>query len=386
MLFAAMKTGPGDIRTDERLASLEPGERGATLRLAGDWRLPGIEAAAAALSALPKTRPVVAVDGGGLAAFDTAGALATLRYLQGIGTDPRAATPVNFTPRHRRILDVVAAQLGGVTGVVKPRRHGFLTALGRETAALAGLIVGYVQFLGYTAAGFATALAHPRRLRPKELAAQFLRVGITAIPVVSLVTFLIGVVFAYLLGLQAEKYGASIFVVDGVAIGMAREFSPILVAVIIAGRSGAAFTAQLGTMRLTEETDAIRVLGLSPMDVLILPRVFAIVVALPLLVFVGDVMGNLGAMLMADRTLGIVPATYVDRLQEALNLRHVVAGLVKAPVFALFIAIIGIRMGMTVSNDTRSIGINTTATVVQSIVSVILLDALFAVIFQQLGI
>ena len=155
---------------------------------------------------------------------------------------------------------------------------------------------------------------------------------------------------------------------------------------IIAGRSGAAFTAQLGTMRLTEETDAIRVLGLSPMDVLVLPRVFGIVVALPLLVFLGDVMGNLGAMLMADRTLGIVPATYLDRLHEALRVKHVVAGLVKAPVFALFIAVIGIRLGMTVSNDTRSIGINTTATVVQSIVSVILLDALFALIFQELGI
>ena len=354
--------------------------------MAGDWRLPGIEAAAAALSALPKTSRVVAVDGGGLTAFDTAGALAALRYLQGIGADARAATPLNFAPRNRRILDVVAGQLSGVTGAVETRRRGFFTALGREAAMLAGLMSGYIQFLGYTAAGFATLLTHPRRLRLKELAAQFQQVGITAIPVVCLVTFLIGVVIAYLLGLQAEKYGASIFVVDGVAIGMAREFSPILVAVIIAGRSGAAFTAQLGTMRLTEETDAIRVLGLSPMDVLVLPRVFGIVVALPLLVFLGDVMGNLGAMLMADRTLGIVPATYLDRLHEALRLRHVVAGLVKAPVFALFIAIIGIRLGMTVSNDTRSIGINTTATVVQSIVSVILLDALFAVIFQELGI
>jgi phospholipid/cholesterol/gamma-HCH transport system permease protein len=139
-------------------------------------------------------------------------------------------------------------------------------------------------------------------------------------------------------------------------------------------------------MKLTEETDAIRVLGLSPMDVLILPRVFAIVVALPLLVFLGDVMGILGGMLMAKTTLGIIPATYIERLHTALHLKHVVAGLVKAPVFAFFIAVIGIRMGMTVSRDTRAIGVNTTSTVVQSIVSVILLDALFAVVFQKLGI
>jgi phospholipid/cholesterol/gamma-HCH transport system permease protein len=374
----------GDIQ--RQLASLEPGDAGATLRLASDWRLPHIEAAAQALSGLPKPARVVALDGSALTGFDTAGALVVLRYLQRLGVDPKAPTPLNFAPHHRRILEVVAAQLGGVTGEQETRRHGFFETIGRNVAALAGLVGGHIQYLGYTAAGLWALVTDPRRLRLKELAAQFEQVGITAIPVVSLVTFLIGVVFAYLLGIQAEKYGASIFVVDGVAIGMAREFSPILVAVIIAGRSGAAFTAQLGTMRLTEETDAIRVLGLSPMDVLVLPRLLAIVVALPLLVFLGDVMSNLGAMLMADRTLGIVPATYLDRLRAALEVKHVVVGLVKAPVFALFIAIIGIRMGMTVSSDTRSIGINTTSTVVQSIVSVILLDALFAVVFQKLGI
>ena len=199
-------------------------------------------------------------------------------------------------------------------------------------------------------------------------------------------TFLIGVVFAYLLGLQAERYGANIFIVDGVAIGMTREFSPIIVAVIIAGRSGAAFTAQLGTMKLTEETDAIRVLGLSPMDVLILPRVVALVVALPLLVFVGDVMSNLGAMLMAAATLDLPSPTYLERLSIALTMSHFVVGLAKAPVFALFIAVIGVRMGMEVSRDTRAIGIYTTSTVVQGIVSVILLDAVFAVLFQKLGV
>jgi len=328
----------------------------------------------------------VAVDGGSLTGLDTAGALVALRYLQRIGADPKSAAPRNFTPHHQRIIELVAGQLAELPAIGKAHSRGFFTTAGRDVVAFADLLVSYVQFLGYTAAGIGTLVLHPWRLRLKELAAQFQQVGITAIPVVVLVTFLIGVVIAYLLGLQAEKYGASIFVVDGVAIGMAREFSPILVAVIIAGRSGAAFTAQLGTMKLTEETDAIRVLGLSPMDVLILPRVFAIVVALPLLVFLGDVMGILGGMLMAKTTLGIIPATYIERLHAALHLKHVVAGLVKAPVFAFFIAIIGIRMGMTVSRDTRAIGVNTTSTVVQSIVSVILLDALFAVVFEKLGI
>ena len=369
-----------------QLTSLESTPSGSILRLAGEWRLPHVDAAAAALSALPRSSRVVALDGRALTGFDTAGALVVLRYLQGFGADAKSVPPQNFAPHHRRILEVVSGQLRNVTGATQGPQPGFFQTIGRNVVALWDLIVGHVQFFGYTAAGVGVLLAHPRRLRLKELAAQFEQVGITAIPVVLLVTFLIGVVFAYLLGVQAEKYGASIFVVDGVAIGMAREFSPLLVAVIIAGRSGAAFTAQLGTMRLTEETDAIRVLGLSPMDVLILPRLFALVVALPLLVFVGDVVSNLGGMLMADQALGIVPATYIDRLHKALRLKDVVVGLVKAPVFALFIAIIGMRMGMTVSSDTRSIGINTTSTVVQGIVSVILLDALFAVVFQKLGI
>jgi phospholipid/cholesterol/gamma-HCH transport system permease protein len=171
-----------------------------------------------------------------------------------------------------------------------------------------------------------------------------------------------------------------------VAIGTAREISPIIVAVIVAGRSGAAFTAQLGSMRLTEEIDAISTLGLSPMQVLVIPRVVALVVALPLLVFVGDVSGIAGAMTVANPLLDITPTTFLERVHSELDPDHVTVGLVKGAVFAVFIAIIGCRMGMTVSRDSRAIGINTTSTVVQSIVSVILLDALFAILFQELGI
>jgi phospholipid/cholesterol/gamma-HCH transport system permease protein len=192
-------------------------------------------------------------------------------------------------------------------------------------------------------------------------------------------------VFAYLLGMQASQYGANIFVVDGVAIGMTRELAPLLVAIIMAGRSGAAFTAQLGTMKLTEEIDAIRTLGLSPVAVLVLPRVFALMIAMPLLTFVGDVASIGGAMLVAGPMLDIPPPVFLDRLHTALATRHVIVGLAKAPVFALFIAVIGCRMGMDVSRDTRAIGTSTTSTVVQCIVAVILLNAAFAVTLQQLG-
>lgn len=386
MLHSFAVTNIPDSSGSGRWVSVETAARGATLHLAGDWKLGSVTLIERALRAVPHLRPVVSVQGRALTALDTAGALTLLRHLKALALDPATIAFDEFSPAHRRVIDLVVGRFADV--VIEPATHrrGILATVGYKVEAVGRLVLGHLNFFGFVAAGVGGLFAHPHRLRLRELAAQFYQVGIGAIPVVALVTFLIGFVFAYLLGLQAEQYGASIFVVDGVAIGMAREFAPIIVAVIVAGRSGAAFTAQLGTMKLTEETDAIRVLGLSPMDVLILPRVFALVVALPLMVFVGNVMSNLGAMVMTAANFGLSPATYLERLSIAFNLRHFWVGLGKAPVFALFIAIIGIRMGMDVSRDTRAIGMNTTSTVVQGIVSVILLDAMFAVIFQKLGI
>lgn len=375
-----------DSAGSQRWVSLETAAQGDTLRLAGHWRLSSLPAIEAALAALPSGRPLAGVDGAALASLDTAGALTLLRHLRSRGLDPGGADFGTLAAEHHRVVAVVLQRLPA-QGARAPRQSPTpLAALGASATSLAALLAGHLAFLGAVAAGLGGTLLSPRRLRLRELAAQFRHTTLTALPVVSLVTFLIGVVFAYLLGLQAERYGAGIFVVDGVSLGMAREFSPIIVAVIVAGRSGAAFTAQLGTMRLTEETDAIRVLGLSPMDVLVLPRVLALAAGLPLLVFVGNLMGNLGAMATTAANLGIPPPVYVERLHIALAPRHFVVGLVKAPVFALFIAVIGIRMGMSVPRDTRAIGISTTSTVVQGIVSVILLDAFFAVLFQELDI
>jgi phospholipid/cholesterol/gamma-HCH transport system permease protein len=194
------------------------------------------------------------------------------------------------------------------------------------------------------------------------------------------------VVFAYLLGQQAMRYGANIFVVDGVGLAMCRELSPLLAAIIVAGRSGAAFTAQIGTMKVQEEIDAISTLGLSPIQVLVIPRLVAIMAALPLLVFVGDVAGIGGGMLVGAWQLDLPPRAFIERLHDALPLSALLVGLGKAPVFAAFIAVIACRMGMLAARDARSVGVNTTSTVVQSIVWVIVLDALFAVVLQRLGI
>jgi phospholipid/cholesterol/gamma-HCH transport system permease protein len=366
-----------------RYCWLERSGEQATLVLSGTWHLPRIAEIDAALARVGLPASPLTLDGAALTTLDTAGALALLRRVADAGASIERFA--NFSVSHMRVIEAVMGRISDTAVESPQRRHGVLALLGMHVLDFRALMTGHLDFFGRSAIALGDIVLRPRALRLKELAAQFQHVCIEAIPVVILVTFLIGVVLAYLFGMQAEKYGANIFVVDGVAIGTSRELSPIIVAVIVAGRSGAAFTAQLGTMLLTEEIDAIRTLGLSPMQVLVIPRFLALVVALPLLVFVGDVSGMAGAMTVANPLLDITPTTFIERVHSELQVDHVIVGLVKAAVFAAFIAVIGCRMGMTVSRDSRSIGISTTSTVVQCIVSVILLDAFFAILFQELG-
>jgi phospholipid/cholesterol/gamma-HCH transport system permease protein len=356
-------------------------EGGASLALSGEWTLARIGEVDEALKAARLPPAPVTLDGGQLQTLDTSAALALLLRLGAAGAS--IGRTVNLTPSQMRIIETVRAQATPPGNA--PRSWGVVANIGYATVALGRLVYAHLEFLGQTAASLAELAAHPRRMRWKEFVAQLQHICIEAIPVVALVSALIGTVLAYLFGLQAEKYGASIFVVDAVAIGSARELAPLLVAVIVAGRSGAAFTAQLGSMRLTEEIDALRTLGLSPMQVLVIPRLLALAASLPLLVFVGDVAAMVGAMAASAPLLGIVPAVFIERVHSTLALRHVVIGLAKGAVFGATIAIIGCRAGMTVGRDARSIGIATTSTVVRCIVAVIVLDACFAIWLQLMG-
>ena len=368
----------------QRSCWIEEHDDKAVLHLAGAWRLAALRTLSRQLEGLLRSPPV-AVDGSALQHVDTAGALLLCDALATAGADPAKLPLRGFQAHHERVLEVVRGRFAQTAEIARPAALSLSARIGKNLVDGVVFLLGHVEFFGRTLAALGQVLRQPSRLRVRELFAQLNQVGVAAIPVVALVTALIGVVMAYMLGLQAERFGASIFVVDGVALGITREFSPLIVATIMAGRSGAAFTAQLGTMKLTEEIDAIRTLGLDPAQVLVLPRVLALVLTLPLLVFVGNVAGIAGAMLMASTTLDLTPQTFIDRLLVSLNPRHYVIGLAKAPVFALFIAVIGCRMGMSVSRDARSIGIQTTSTVVQGIVAVILLNAVFAVVLQRLG-
>ena len=357
------------------------------LYLSGSWRLSNLGAILEALSKLePRSARAFIVDGSRLEALDTAAGFTLFRHLAGLGCSETMISGRGFDDRHARLLKLVHERMKCPPVSARSRHFGLVERIGASAIGVWRLLRSHLVFVGAVSLEALGVTRRPGRFRVRETVSQFESVGLDAIPIVALVTFLIGVVFAYLLGQQALRYGANIFVVDGVGLAMSRELSPLIAAIIVAGRSGAAFTAQIGTMKVQEEIDAISTLGLSPLQVLVIPRLVAIAVALPLLVFVGDAAGIAGGMLAAAWQLGIPPPTFLERLQDVLPVRAVVVGLAKAPVFAVAIALIACRMGLIVARDARSVGVNTTSTVVQSIVWVILLDAVFAVVFQRLGI
>jgi phospholipid/cholesterol/gamma-HCH transport system permease protein len=368
----------GWSREDDGSLVLSPG---------GTWRISQSAALQREVESIEPTRAhAVVIDGSALGSLDTFAAFTLLAFVRRVGVARDAVAFRQMQERHRSLLALVIANLDGSGPARPPRRVGLVARVGAAAIGVYRMLLAHSGFFGEVVVEGVRLARHPGTFRFKEAVSQFEATVVDAIPIVALVTLMIGIVFAYLLGVQAQRYGATIFVVDGVGMAMTRELSPIIVAVIVAGRSGAAFTAQIGLMKVQQETDAIRVLGLSPIQVLVVPRLAAIVLGLPLLVYVGDLAGIVGGAAIAAAQLGIPSSTFATRLHAALDPTNVIVGLGKAPVFALFIGMIACRMGLSVSRDARSVGEHTTSTVVQSIVWVILLDAAFAVVLQRLGV
>jgi phospholipid/cholesterol/gamma-HCH transport system permease protein len=373
--------------SDSAWLQLQPEGSQQVLYLVGVWRLMNLRGIA---RDLPRPdlgpTPGLVLDGSRLQELDTAACFTLFRHLSSLGLTAATVQVRGFAPRHRQLIALVHERMNVPPCAPASRPPGLVQRVGATVWRAAGLFKGHVAFLGEVALELARLPLRPRLFRFREALAQMEAVGVDAIPIVVMLTFLIGVVFAYLLGVQAQRYGATIFVVDGIGLAVCRELSPLLAAVLVAGRSGAAFTAEIGSMKVQEEVDAIRTLGLSPVQVLVVPRLVAIIVTLPLLVFVGDLAGVLGGQLIAATQLDISTQAFMNRLHATLTTKAVVVGLVKAPVFAACIAMIACRMGLMVSRDARSVGQNTTSTVVQSICWVIVIDAVFAVVLQRLGI
>lgn len=268
----------------------------------------------------------------------------------------------------------------------KRQRENFFSELGRAAYHAYNSVKEYLTFIGELAFTLIYALRYPSSFRIKELLRGIQEHSIKALPIVLLTSMLIGLVVAYQSALQIKKYGADIFVVDMLIISVTRELAPLITAIVVAGRSGSAYTAELGVMKITEEIAAMRTMGFDPFRFIVLPNILALMIALPMIIFLADIMGVLGGMLAARMELSITPVEFVNRVEEIFNINHLYVGLIKGPFFALIIASIGSMRGMAVENSTDSIGINTKASVVSAIFMVIICDALFSIIFLELGI
>jgi phospholipid/cholesterol/gamma-HCH transport system permease protein len=288
-------------------------------------------------------------------------------------------------PEFAALLELIDARTA-TPGVGAAIELSALARLGRKgwEYLLSGF--GLLSFLGESVAAFARWIARPQCIRWRPILYNLQTSGFEALPITGMLTFLLGIVIAYQGAEQLQRVGANIYIADLVGLSMVRELSPLITAIIVAGRSGSAYTAQIGTMKVTEEIDALRTIGVSPLDLLVLPKVLALAIALPLLTVYTDVMGVLGGMIMARAQLGVSFGTFIDRLDDAVSLTSFLIGVGKAPVFAAIIVLVGCYQGFRVTGSAESVGRQTTVSVVQSIFLVILADALFSIAFSWLGI
>ncbi|NQW12205.1 MAG: MlaE family lipid ABC transporter permease subunit [Alphaproteobacteria bacterium] len=359
------------------------------LRLTGRWTLEVARTADRQLREVAERAvPRVVVDASGLAALDSAGAWAIRRTVARLDARGVAVDLTGLPERFHAIFAKVRLP-DPSTEVAPPDRNPILALLencGRAVEHGARVGRALLGFLGFALVNLAGALVNPRRLRVTAIIAQIEATGVNAIPIVGLLCFLVGIVLAYMGALQLERFGATILTVNLVGVSVLREIGILLTAIIVAGRSGSAFAAQIGTMKVNQEVDALETMGLSTMDVLVLPRLIAMMIALPALTVFGDAMGLLGGAVVALFLLDLSVGQFITQLVGAVDIWDFGTGLIKAPVFAVVIALVGCYDGLKVSGSAESVGRYTTQAVVESIFLVIVLNAGFAVAFAELGI
>ena len=352
--------------------------------LLGCWTALGIDSLDRQLDALPVSRPEqIVVDGARVEALDTVGVWVLQRFLQRVHSAGGTVRLTGWRAEHTKLLDLLA-QRAAPSASVALRPQPALERLGRAAVAALEQVFALLNFVGESALALAGSVAHPTRVRWRTILHDIQGAGFNALPIVGLLSFLLGIVVAYQGAEQLRRYGANIFVADLVGWSMLREFAPLITAIIVAGRSGSAYAAQIGTMTVTEEIDAMRTLGIAPLDVLVLPKIFALLIALPLLTVYADVLGVFGGMIMARAQLGVGYGEFLDRLVNAIQPSTYWLGVVKAPVFAAIIAVVGCFQGFLTHGGADSVGRQTTRAVVQAIFLVIVADALFSILFSIL--
>ncbi len=354
----------------------------------GDWRvrfLKGLDGRLRDFADDSVGRDLI-IDMSGVEHLDTTGAMMLQRTFYACDSRGVASQITGANEAHQALMGQIRDHLAPchIAPFHPNAFRGMLIRLGQGVENTYQAAIELLEFVGYTLSVAARVVTQPKRMRWTSTVHHMEEAGLDALPIVGLMSFLIGAVVAFMGAKILQLFNADIFTVELVGISVLREFGVLLAAILVAGRSGSAFTAQIGSMKIREEIDAMRVLGLDPIEVLVLPRVIALVIMLPVLAFAAAMLGMIGGGLVAWLAMDISPALFIARTQETIILNHFWAGLIKAPFFAFVIAIIGCFQGMEVEGSAESLGQRTTLSVVQALFMVIVLDAFFAMFYLEI--
>ncbi len=353
----------------------------------GDWTIDGVASLEKLLRRVhwPSTQRWV-LDARGISRMDTVGAWLLYRIVMKIPGGESLLQQSELPSWQRSLLDLVIENASqGMKPPVEQKLNAF-GRLGLSTVRMADEMLDMLRFIGETSFHLGILMLKPWRIRFRQIFRTIQMAGVNALLIVGLISFLMGVVIAYQGGMTLERFGANFLVVELVSLTMLREMSPLLAAIIVAGRTGSAYTAEIGTMQVTDEIDALRMLGITPIEMLVIPKVTALLIALPLLTVYADITGIFGGMVVARWQLDVGFYDFISRLPQAVSIspKSFWVGLIKAPVFAMIIAIIGCYRGFKVDGSSESVGRETTASVVASIFFVILIDAVFSILFTRI--
>ena len=362
-------------------ARAELQEAGHRLVCGGAWSVQGIAGLRARLDRLawPVTG-MLTLDCAQVIQLDTAGAWSLHHLIQARTAQGLVVRLQGLRPEQETLLRLIAARAPQTAAAAPPvPRHTILELLGRQGWHWLEQIRGMLYFIGVNAVALARTLRRPGHLRWRQIFSNIQQAGFDALPIIGLLSFLIGMVIAYQGSVQLARFGANIYIADLVGLAVLRELAPMMVAIIVAGRSGSAYAAQIGTMQVAEEIDALRSMGISPFELLVLPKLLAMLIVLPLLTVYADLLGVIGGMVVASSHMQVEVTAFLDRFDDAVKPATFLFGVGKTPVFAVIITLVGCYSGFQAQGSADSVGRQTTASVVQSIFLIIIADAIFSV-------
>lgn len=356
-------------------------------RCVGHWTTLHIRSVQEKLHAspLPESKNI-SISGKDLEHLDSAGALALVRCMEQLTKHHNQLKLLDFSKQQLDLIDLITSKKANTQSKPhKQKKPTIVYAIGKETVHKISQLDGLLTLIGDMTCKIGKLVKHKRRMQWASIFSVMASSGLYALPILAMLSFLIGVVLAYQMGLQLETYGATIFIAYLSGMAIFREFGPLITAIIVAGRTGSSFTAQIGSMKINEEIDALHTMGLSPTELLVIPKTIGLTVMFPLMIFWSDFFAVIGAMVMSKYRLHVGYVDFLLRLQDSVGFKQMALGLYKAPSFAILIALVGCFQGFQVSHSADSVGSQTTRAVVQALFLIIVTDAVYSVIYSWQG-